>query len=192
MDARLSCAEATHPDELDEELDMFPTLSPNAVVRLPYDRLRSVDGREGASGSCRSSPPPIWAVWLAIGLYVLRHPRFRGRMPSDASNFSKRLPSRSDTNDVAYCSSLPLCDCIGVQQQYWNFPRQVPNIDHINPIAFAFTENSTNKLIFQHTNRSITQTENRIPILCTIVNAITIQIILGSMKRRQKLNADHI
>jgi hypothetical protein len=81
---------------------------------------------------------------------------------------------------------------IGIQQQYWNFPRQVPNIDHINPIAFAFTENSTNKLIFQHTNRSITQTENRIPILCTIVNAITIQIILGSMKRRQKLNADHI
>jgi hypothetical protein len=102
MDARLSCAEATHPDELDEELDMFPTLSPNAVVRLPYDRLRSVDGREGASGSCRSSPPPIWAVWLVIGLYVLRHPRFRGRMPSDASNFSKRPPSRSDTNDVAY------------------------------------------------------------------------------------------
>ena len=55
MDARLSCAEATYPDELDEELDMFPTLSPNAVVGLPYDRLRSADGRESASGSCRSS-----------------------------------------------------------------------------------------------------------------------------------------
>jgi hypothetical protein len=59
MDARLSCAEATHPDELDEELEIFPTLSPNAVVRLPYDRLRSVDERESASVSSCSLPPPI-------------------------------------------------------------------------------------------------------------------------------------
>ncbi|XP_044966845.1 FT-interacting protein 1-like [Hordeum vulgare subsp. vulgare] len=45
MDARLSCAEATHPDEIDEELDTFPTSKPNDVVRLRYDRLRSVAGR---------------------------------------------------------------------------------------------------------------------------------------------------
>jgi len=40
---------------------------------------------------------PIRVVSLVVGLYVLRHPRFRGRMPSAASNFFKRLPSRADT-----------------------------------------------------------------------------------------------
>jgi hypothetical protein len=45
MDARLSCAKAAHPDELDDELDTFPTLRANAVVRVRYDRLRSVSGR---------------------------------------------------------------------------------------------------------------------------------------------------
>jgi hypothetical protein len=46
MDARFSSAEAVHPDELDEELDTFPTSRPNAVVRLRYDWLRSrVAGR---------------------------------------------------------------------------------------------------------------------------------------------------
>ena len=33
MDVWLSCAEAVHPDELNEELDMFPLLMPNVVVR---------------------------------------------------------------------------------------------------------------------------------------------------------------
>ncbi|GJN02603.1 hypothetical protein PR202_ga19973 [Eleusine coracana subsp. coracana] len=45
MDARLSCAETIHSDELDEELDTFPTSRPGAVVRVRYDRLRSVAGR---------------------------------------------------------------------------------------------------------------------------------------------------
>ncbi|KAF8715058.1 hypothetical protein HU200_027605 [Digitaria exilis] len=46
MDARLSCAEGTNHDELDEEEDTFPTSRPsNAVVRVRYDRLRSVAGR---------------------------------------------------------------------------------------------------------------------------------------------------
>ncbi|KAK3142313.1 hypothetical protein QOZ80_4BG0344940 [Eleusine coracana subsp. coracana] len=45
MDARLSCADTIHGDELDEELDTFPTSRPGAVVRVRYDRLRSVAGR---------------------------------------------------------------------------------------------------------------------------------------------------
>jgi hypothetical protein len=45
VDAQLSCAEAVHQDELDEELDTFPTSRPGAVVRVRYDRLRSVAGR---------------------------------------------------------------------------------------------------------------------------------------------------
>ncbi|CAA3019833.1 ft-interacting 1 [Olea europaea subsp. europaea] len=45
MDARLSQAENVHPDELDEEFDTFPTSRPSDIVRMRYDRLRSVAGR---------------------------------------------------------------------------------------------------------------------------------------------------
>ncbi|KAL6650889.1 hypothetical protein ACP70R_009814 [Stipagrostis hirtigluma subsp. patula] len=129
MDAKLSCAEVVHHDELDEELDTFPTSRPNAVVRVRYDRLRSVAGRiQAVVGDAATQGErvrallawrdpratalftafclvaavvlyvtPFRVVALAVGLYVLRHPRFRGRMPSAAGNFFKRLPSRADT-----------------------------------------------------------------------------------------------
>ncbi|KAJ8630629.1 hypothetical protein MRB53_023952 [Persea americana] len=45
MDAALSHAEQPHPDELDEEFDTFPTSRPSDIVRMRYDRLRSVAGR---------------------------------------------------------------------------------------------------------------------------------------------------
>ncbi|KAG1358941.1 putative FT-interacting protein 1 [Cocos nucifera] len=46
LDTRLSQAELTHPDELDEEFDTFPTSqSANDLVRMRYDRLRSIMGR---------------------------------------------------------------------------------------------------------------------------------------------------
>ncbi|KAJ8451630.1 hypothetical protein Cgig2_018264 [Carnegiea gigantea] len=45
MDLKLSWAEAVHPDELDEEFDTFPTSRPHEIVRMRYDRLRSVAGR---------------------------------------------------------------------------------------------------------------------------------------------------
>ncbi|KAL4191596.1 hypothetical protein AMTRI_Chr07g30640 [Amborella trichopoda] len=45
MDTRLSYAEAVHPDELDEEFDSFPTSRHADIVRMRYDRLRSVAGR---------------------------------------------------------------------------------------------------------------------------------------------------
>ncbi|XP_010240022.2 FT-interacting protein 1 [Brachypodium distachyon] len=45
MDARLSCADTAQPEDVDEEMDTFPTSKPNGVVRLRYDRLRSVAGR---------------------------------------------------------------------------------------------------------------------------------------------------
>lgn len=45
MDTKLSWAEAVHPDELDEEFDTFPTSRSLDVVRMRYDRLRSVAGR---------------------------------------------------------------------------------------------------------------------------------------------------
>ncbi|KAF6992792.1 hypothetical protein CFC21_009753 [Triticum aestivum] len=45
MDTVLSHAELAQPDELDEEFDTFPTSRPGDVVRMRYDRLRSVAGR---------------------------------------------------------------------------------------------------------------------------------------------------
>lgn len=45
MDTRLSHADTAHPDELDEEFDTFPTSRPPDIVRMRYDRLRSVAGR---------------------------------------------------------------------------------------------------------------------------------------------------
>lgn len=45
MDTKLSWAEAVHPDELDEEFDTFPTSKAQDVVRMRYDRIRSVAGR---------------------------------------------------------------------------------------------------------------------------------------------------
>ncbi|XP_074279563.1 multiple C2 domain and transmembrane region protein 6 [Silene latifolia] len=128
MDARLSQAEHSHPDELDEEFDTFPTSRPNDMVRMRYDRLRSVAGRvqavvgdlatqgERAQALLSWRDPRataififislIWAVFLyvtpfqviamLVGLYMLRHPRFRSKMPSVPVNFFKRLPSKSD------------------------------------------------------------------------------------------------
>lgn len=45
MDTRLSYADNLFPDELDEEFDSFPTSRSAEVVRMRYDRLRSVAGR---------------------------------------------------------------------------------------------------------------------------------------------------
>ncbi|KAM3305978.1 FT-interacting protein 7 [Capsicum chacoense] len=128
MDARLSHAENAHPDELDEEFDAFPISQPTDLVRMRYDRLRSVAGRvqtvvgdlatqgERALAILSWRDPRataifiilalIWAVFLyvtpfqvvavLIGLYWLRHPRFRSKLPSVPVNFFKRLPSKSD------------------------------------------------------------------------------------------------
>ncbi|KAG8389664.1 hypothetical protein BUALT_Bualt01G0002400 [Buddleja alternifolia] len=129
MDARLSQAENAHPDELDEEFDTFPTSRPTDIVRMRYDRLRSVAGRvqtvigdlatqgERALSILSWRDPRataifiifalIWAVFLyvtpfqvvavLVGLYILRHPRLRSKMPSVPVNFFKRLPARSDS-----------------------------------------------------------------------------------------------
>ncbi|XP_040988542.1 FT-interacting protein 7 [Juglans microcarpa x Juglans regia] len=45
MNTKLSQAEVVHPDELDEEFDTFPTSRSPELVRMRYDRLRSVAGR---------------------------------------------------------------------------------------------------------------------------------------------------
>ncbi|CAL5070957.1 unnamed protein product [Urochloa decumbens] len=130
MDTVLSHAEPglVHPDELDEEFDSFPTGKPGDVVRMRYDRLRSVAGRvqtvvgdlatqgERAQSLLSWRDPrasaifvmlslvvavvlyvtPFQVVAVVLGLYLLRHPRFRSKQPSVPFNFYKRLPAKTD------------------------------------------------------------------------------------------------
>ncbi|KAA0048315.1 protein QUIRKY [Cucumis melo var. makuwa] len=129
MDTKLSWAEAVNPDELDEEFDTFPTSKPNDLVRLRYDRLRSVAGRiqtvvgdiatqgERVQSLLSWRDPratslfivfclctaavlyatPFRVVALVAGLYCLRHPKFRSKLPSVPGNFFKRLPPQTDS-----------------------------------------------------------------------------------------------
>ncbi|KAL0308947.1 UNVERIFIED_CONTAM: FT-interacting protein 1 [Sesamum radiatum] len=128
MDTKLSWAEAVHPDELDEEFDTFPTSRQQDVVRMRYDRLRSIAGRiQTVAGDIATQGErlqsllswrdpratslfilfcvcaavvlyvtPIHVMILVAGLYVLRHPRFRSKLPSVPSNFFRRLTARTD------------------------------------------------------------------------------------------------
>lgn len=129
MNTRISYADVVHPDELDEEFDTFPTSRSSDIVRMRYDRLRSVAGRiqtvvgdvatQGervqALLSWRDSRAttifivfclvaavvlyvtPFQVLALITGFYVMRHPRFRRKMPSVPLNFFRRLPARTDS-----------------------------------------------------------------------------------------------
>lgn len=129
MDTKISWAEAVHPDELDEEFDTFPTSKSQDIIRMRYDRLRSVAGRiQTVVGDMATQGErfqallswrdiratslfivfclcaavilyvtPFKMVALIAGLYLMRHPRFRSKMPSVPSNFFRRLPSKADT-----------------------------------------------------------------------------------------------
>ncbi|EHA8592469.1 FT-interacting protein 7 [Cocos nucifera] len=129
MNTKISHAEAVHPDELDEEFDPFPTTRSPELVRMRYDRLRSVAGRiqtvvgdvatqgERLQALLSWRDPRATAIFvlfcliaalvlyvtpfqvLAVlaGFYVMRHPRFRHRMPSAPINFFRRLPARTDS-----------------------------------------------------------------------------------------------
>ncbi|KAI5315636.1 hypothetical protein L3X38_044812 [Prunus dulcis] len=129
MDTQLSHAESVYADELDEEFDSFPTSRSAEVVRMRYDRLRSVGGRiqtvvhdmatQGErfqallswrdpratfvfSIFCLSAAVvfyavPIRVVVVLLGLYVLRPPRFRSRLPCQPLSFFRRLPTRADS-----------------------------------------------------------------------------------------------
>lgn len=129
MDTRLSHAESVYPDELDEEFDSFPTSRSADVVRMRYDRLRSVAGRiqtvvgdMATQGErfqallswrdpratflfvifCLFAAVGFYAVPFRVvvalwGLYALRPPRFRSKLPSRALSFFRRLPTKADS-----------------------------------------------------------------------------------------------
>ncbi|KAI9174589.1 hypothetical protein LWI28_019725 [Acer negundo] len=129
MNTKISQAEAVHPDELDEEFDTFPTSRNPELVRMRYDRLRSVAGRiqtvvgdvatqgERFQALLSWRDPRATAIYVTFclvaalvlfvtpfqviaafaGFWVMRHPRFRSRLPSVPINFFRRLPSRTDS-----------------------------------------------------------------------------------------------
>lgn len=129
MDTKLSWAEAAQKDELDEEFDTFPTSKSSDVIKMRYDRLRSVAGRlqtvvgdmatqgerfqallswRDPRATCLFTVfcfvtavalyiTPFKIVALITGFFLLRHPKFRSKMPSVPSNFFRRLPSKADT-----------------------------------------------------------------------------------------------
>ncbi|CBI40337.3 unnamed protein product, partial [Vitis vinifera] len=68
MNTKISYADNVHPDELDEEFDSFPTSRGSELV-----------------------------LALVAGFYHMRHPRFRGRLPSAPINFFRRLPAKTDS-----------------------------------------------------------------------------------------------
>ena len=129
MDTQLSHADAAHPDELNEEFDTFPTSQSSDIVKMRYDRLRSIAGRlQTVVGDLATQGErfhsllswrdprattlflifcfiaaivlyvtPFQVVSLLIVFYVLRHPRFRHKLPSVPFNFFRRLPARVDS-----------------------------------------------------------------------------------------------
>ncbi|OVA14062.1 C2 calcium-dependent membrane targeting [Macleaya cordata] len=129
MNTRISYAEAVHPDELDEEFDTFPTSRSPELVRMRYDRLRSVAGRiQTVVGDIATQGErfqallswrdprataifvtfclvaalvlyvtPFQVVAVITGFFMMRHPRFRHRLPSVPINFFRRLPARTDS-----------------------------------------------------------------------------------------------
>ncbi|KAI4372238.1 hypothetical protein MLD38_010492 [Melastoma candidum] len=129
MNTKISQADAVHPDELDEEFDTFPTTKGADLVRIRYDRLRSVAGRiqtvvgdvatqgERIQALLSWRDPRATAIFVIFclvaalvlyitpfqiiaalaGFYVMRHPRFRHRLPSVPINFFRRLPARTDS-----------------------------------------------------------------------------------------------
>ncbi|MCL7040883.1 hypothetical protein MKW94_011489 [Papaver nudicaule] len=129
MNTRISYAEAVHPDELDEEFDTFPTCRSPELVRMRYDRLRSVAGRiQTVVGDIATQGErfqallswrdprataifvtfclvaalvlyvtPFQVVAVIAGFFMMRHPRFRHRLPSVPINFFRRLPARTDS-----------------------------------------------------------------------------------------------
>ncbi|XP_038680750.1 FT-interacting protein 3-like isoform X2 [Tripterygium wilfordii] len=129
MNPRISYADAVHPDELDEEFDTFPSSRSSEIIRMRYDRLRSVAGRiqsvvgdvatqgERILGLLSWRDPratvifmifclvaamtlymtPFQALALLAGFFVMRHPKFRHKMPSAPVNFFRRLPARTDS-----------------------------------------------------------------------------------------------
>ncbi|KAK6162352.1 hypothetical protein DH2020_002193 [Rehmannia glutinosa] len=103
MNTRLSCADSVHPDELDEEFDHVsnhagPGSCPNEALLSWRDPRATVIFMV----FCVVAATVLYAVPLQLlivmsGLYAMRHPRFRHKLPPAPLNFFRRLPARTDS-----------------------------------------------------------------------------------------------
>ncbi|GFZ06866.1 C2 calcium/lipid-binding plant phosphoribosyltransferase family protein [Actinidia rufa] len=103
MNTRISYADAVHPDELDEEFDTFPTSRGADLVRM----RRCLSWRDPRATTifitfCLVAAIVLYATPFQVlaviaGFYVMRHPRFRHRLPASPLNFFRRLPARTDS-----------------------------------------------------------------------------------------------
>ncbi|XP_027333637.1 FT-interacting protein 7-like [Abrus precatorius] len=126
IDATLSGANLATPEDLAEELDVFPTQLGGEPLRRSYDRLRiiarntqrvandlaTLGERVQALSNWRDPrATTIFLLFCVVGFlvtvivpvrvvifiwitYYLRHPRFRGILPSVPQNFLKRMPTK--------------------------------------------------------------------------------------------------
>ncbi|CAA7390612.1 unnamed protein product [Spirodela intermedia] len=129
MDMKLSRADDTSPDDLDEELDTFPSSRAADLIRHRYDRLRhvaaqavTIAGDIATKGERLQTllswrdPRATFIFWVfclvaalflyvvpfkvvccVFGFYVMRHPKFRTKLPMEPANFFRRLPARIDS-----------------------------------------------------------------------------------------------
>ncbi|KAK8543358.1 hypothetical protein V6N12_015910 [Hibiscus sabdariffa] len=75
---------------------------------------------------------PFQVIALLTGLYVLRHPRFRHKLPSTPLNFFRRLPARSDINQHVIES------CTGLKSWYPTHPDIVKQLLQPPPSGLIF------------------------------------------------------
>uniref|UniRef100_A0ACD5XA47 Uncharacterized protein n=1 Tax=Avena sativa TaxID=4498 RepID=A0ACD5XA47_AVESA len=103
MDPRLSHVDSVSPDELDEEFDGLPSCRPadvgeriEALMSWRDPRATGVFAVVILLTALVLYAVPFKVLLLSMGFFYLRHPRFRGDMPSAGFNFFRRLPSLSD------------------------------------------------------------------------------------------------
>ncbi|TYH86001.1 hypothetical protein ES332_D01G010900v1 [Gossypium tomentosum] len=87
IDVNLSVAGSVTADELDEEFDTFPSSRQFDVLRMRYDRLRSIAGRIVTN----------YSDFLIFGGFYVMRPPFLGKDVLNApQNFFSRLPTKAD------------------------------------------------------------------------------------------------
>lgn len=128
INIRLTMIEVTTPDELDEEYDTLPTSRDFDVVKMRYDKLRSISclaqkfvGDVATMGEriqaltswrdpiataifgifiltaaivCYFTPGKLLVA--VVGIYTMRHPKFRQTTPSLLIKLFRRFPPRTE------------------------------------------------------------------------------------------------
>ncbi|TYI95632.1 hypothetical protein E1A91_D01G010800v1 [Gossypium mustelinum] len=97
IDVNLSVAGSVTADELDEEFDTFPSSRQFDVLRMRYDRLRSIAGRIVTVISDIATQVESLKIFLIFGGFYVMRPPFLGKDVLNApQNFFSRLPTKAD------------------------------------------------------------------------------------------------